>query len=163
MSMDVELLLAAVGIGGTAVGAVAGYFAKRRDASARERIATTIKDEKLGLAEATARATTEDKLWERLSKVEEETERCHREREEDRQRYAEQREADRAACDERVRSVETDLRKVAARLLEARKSMAHPPPPDFADDDTGLHELEDIANGRSTPPPPLTDDDARAT
>lgn len=151
--MDTELALALMGIGGTAIGAVATYFGVRRKAESNEKVAETAKDEKQLLADAKAAERTEDRLWQRLEAVEAETKQCHEDRERDRERYARALVRAGEECDERVRSVETDLRKLAARIIEQRKSMTHLPPPDFADDDTGLHELETIANGTSSPPP----------
>jgi hypothetical protein len=116
-----------------------------------------IHDERIELArmrvEAHREERTEERLWERLERVERETRACEDGRAADRRAHEEQRRHDREECDRRVAAVEHRTSRLAVRVAE-RWRLDSPVDDEDEDerDDTGLHEVDAIA--RSTPLPP---------
>lgn len=152
--------------------------AREREADATVERSKVIAAERVEVATLTIEADrerrTEDRLWERLEAVEADTRKCHEQREADREAAAERergaearRLADKAACEAKVRHLEAaletaleDLGTVAGRSAETRRALnalrrpasVPPEPPRWDDDDTGLHELEEVAREHATPP-----------
>ena len=129
---DVGEIVAAV-LGGGGLGVLGSWIRERTKAKKIEHDAAE--------ADAARGERTEKRLWQRLEAVEDETKRCHEERQKDREAFAAVRAQDRQACDEEVAAVRSDVHLIAKRL--AREL-------DF-DDTTGRHELESVAS-RSVPP-----------
>lgn len=153
-----EMLATALGGGGLATGlGVVGKVVRDRLRARRESASAdaTVERSRVIAAERVELATmgrderTEQRLWERLESVEAETEKCRDGREEDRRRHEEERRRDRDACDKRVEAVEQSVSRVAARVVEIRRStpgaLVRIGEEDDEREDTALHELEEIA------------------
>jgi len=111
------------------------------EADASVRVAQVIAEERVGVELIRAGTGEAERLWQRLEVVEGAQQRCEEERLRDRE-----------ACGREISDLRAELGRVSARLGERWR--------DEGLDDTGVHEVEEVARKTSTPPGWRVDVDA---